>query len=67
MPQTENGCKLLTVPEAAMQLQMSAPSLRRLIDRGLVPIIQPGGPRHAIRIRSDDIERLVTAKPKVAA
>jgi hypothetical protein len=67
MNYAKNGCELLDGPTAAMRLGLSAPSLRRLIDRGLVPVVQPGGPRHAIRIRSDDIERLVTAKPKVAA
>jgi hypothetical protein len=58
---------MLSVREAAMRLGMAAPSLRRLIAQRIVPIIQLGGPNHAIRIREDTIERLTGARPKAAA
>ena len=57
----------MSVPEAAMMLEISAPTLRRWIEAGVVPIIQPAGPGHIVRIRRDDVERLLEVKPKAAA
>jgi excisionase family DNA binding protein len=59
--------ELLSVPEAAMALEISAPSLRRLIAQGAIPIVQLGGPHHLVRVRRDDVERLLTPKPRTAA
>ena len=58
---------LVSVPEAAMMLEISAPTLRRWIEAGVVPIIHPAGPGHIVRIRRDDVERLLEVKPKAAA
>ncbi len=46
----------LTIPEAALELAISAPTVRRKISAGELPAIQLGGPRSAIRIRRDELE-----------
>jgi len=58
---------LLTVPEAALALGCSGPTVRRLIGQGVIPVVQLGGHRHAIRIRRDDVERMLESRPKAAA
>ena len=55
--------ELLTIPEAALALGRSGPTVRRLIAQGLLPIVQLGGPGHAVRIRRDDLERLTESGP----
>jgi excisionase family DNA binding protein len=58
---------MLSVAEAATELGISSPSLRRLIGHGLVPVGQIGGHGHRILIRKDDLVRLIAAKPKMPA
>jgi excisionase family DNA binding protein len=58
--------ELLTVPEAAMALRMSAPTVRRLIGQGLLPVVQ-AAPHHAVRVRRDDLDRITEARPRAAA
>jgi excisionase family DNA binding protein len=57
---------LLTVPEAALTLRVSSSTLRRLIAEGVVPVVQLA-PNHAVRIRRDDLNRLLEAQPRSAA
>ncbi len=59
--------ELLTVPEAALALGRSGPTVRRLIGQGILPVVQIGGPRHAVRIRRDDLDRLLESRPGAAA
>jgi excisionase family DNA binding protein len=56
---------LLTVDEAAMELRLSSPTLRRLISEGIVPVVQLGGPGHAVRVRREDLDRLLEARSRV--
>jgi len=58
--------KLLSVPEAAMVLELSGPTVRRLIREGVVPIVQLGGRGHAVRIRRSDLDRLLEAQSRSA-
>jgi excisionase family DNA binding protein len=52
--------ELLTPREAADALRVSVPTLRRLIARGDLSAIRLGGrPGVALRIRADDLERLI--------
>jgi len=62
-----NHTDLLTVPEAALALGRSGPTVRRYIAQGVLPVVQIGGPGHAVRIRRDDLERLTESRPRAAA
>ncbi len=59
--------ELLTIPEAALALGRSGPTIRRYIAQGFLPVVQIGGTGRAVRIRRDDIERLTESRPKAAA
>lgn len=59
--------KLLSVPQAAMLLGLSSPTIRRLIAQGVIPVVQIGGRGHAVRIRRRDLDRLLDARPRSAA
>jgi excisionase family DNA binding protein len=48
--------RLLTVAEAALALRCSAPTIRRRIREGSLPVIQLGGAGHAIRIPRDALQ-----------
>lgn len=57
---------LLTVAEAALELRLSGPTVRRLIREGVVPAVQLA-PGHAVRIRRRDLDRLLQAQRRTAA
>lgn len=59
--------KFLSVPEAALMLGLSSPTVRRLIREGTIPIVQLGGRGHAVRIRRADLDRLLEAQAVSAA
>jgi excisionase family DNA binding protein len=56
--------RLLSVPEAVMELRLSATTVRRLLREDTIPVVQVGGQGHAIRIRRSDLDRLFEAQPK---
>lgn len=49
-----NRTNLLTLQEVAEELQVSVPSIRRWIYKGILPAVRL--PRH-LRVSSDDLER----------
>ena len=59
--------ELLTIPEAALALGRSGPTIRRYIAQGFLPVVQIGGPGHAVRIRRDDLEKVTESRPRAAA
>ena len=58
---------LLSVPEAALLLGRSGPTVRRLIAEGHLPIVQIGGHGRAVRIKREDIDRLTESRSRTAA
>ena len=58
---------LMNVEDAAGVLSLSAPTVRRLIRQGVIPVVQLGGPGHRVRIRRRDLDRLLEAQPRSAA
>jgi len=54
------------VPEVALALGCSGPTVRRLIAEGVIPVVQLGGKGHALRIRRPDVDKLLEARPRVA-
>jgi excisionase family DNA binding protein len=48
--------RLLTVQEAAARLAVSEKTVRRLVEAGRLRAVQPGGPRHALRIDAGSLE-----------
>jgi hypothetical protein len=44
MATDEHGHKLLNIAEAAMELRLSSPTVRRMIGEGTLPVVQAGGP-----------------------
>src|SRR5215208_4127828 len=63
----ERSHDLLTIAEAALLMRLSTPTLRRLIGQGVVPTVQVGGPNHAVRVKREDLDRLLEASPREAA
>jgi excisionase family DNA binding protein len=56
--------RLLSVGVAAIELRLSVTTVRRLLRKYTIPVVQVGGPGHAIRIRRSDLDRLFEAQPK---
>ncbi len=64
----ETGSRLLTVREAATRCRVSAPTMYRLIQRGVVPAVRVGsGHTGPIRVREDELERWLYGDPRDAA
>jgi len=59
--------ELLNIAEVGAVLGLSRPTVRRLIAQGIVPTIQLGGRGHAVRVRREDLERLLEARARDAA
>jgi excisionase family DNA binding protein len=53
--------ELLSAAEAALELRISRPSVRRLIDHGVLPIVQFAA-GHMVRIKRERIDRLLHGK-----
>ena len=53
---------LPTVAEVAERLRVSEKTVRRLIAAGLLPAVRLGGPRTAIRVAADELERWLYAE-----
>ena len=55
-PLTRRQRQLLTVPQVAEQLQVTAQTIRNWIDGGVLPAIRVG---RAFRVRADDVDALL--------
>lgn len=60
-PTCPTELRLLTIPEAAAALRLSPQTIRRRIADGL-PVVRTGGPRSAIRIDRDELDRYLAAQ-----
>jgi excisionase family DNA binding protein len=62
MTTLEQHRRLLTVSEAAARLGQSDQTVRRKIRSGMLPAVQLGGPRSAVRIDERDLETWLYAR-----
>ena len=51
----------LTIAEAARVARVSESTIRRWIDSGALPVIQPEGPGHLIRVDADDLAEFLAS------
>jgi excisionase family DNA binding protein len=49
--------RYLTIEEFSHLSTLSIPTLRRLVKKGALPVIQPGGPRTRMLFRADALEQ----------
>ena len=52
--------QLLTMPQAAERLQVSLSTLRRIIDKGELPIVKINS--RNVRVRPEDLDTYIEAK-----
>jgi excisionase family DNA binding protein len=53
---------LLAIPDVSARINFSEKTVRRLIARGELPAIRPGGERGRIRVDQDELERWLAAR-----
>jgi excisionase family DNA binding protein len=59
--------RLLTVRDVAETLRVDEKTVRRKIERGLIPAYRLGPPGNSIRVAADELEAWLESQPEDAA